>query len=65
MSADKEMVVYCDDCYENCNADDRHLSATQIRRNRKARDGWIQIGSRDYCEQCAAKRTKGKRGEDL
>lgn len=52
MSAIIETIVCCDDCGHQNNGDDRHKTAAQIRHDRK-RVGWIQIGSKDYCEKCA------------
>lgn len=60
MSATIDTIVQCDDCGEQCSGDDRHLPAYRIREQRR-RVGWIQIGSRDYCEKCAPKhKTKKK-----
>jgi len=54
MSVTIETIVSCDECGANCSADDRSKTAKRIRRDRKA-DGWIQIGSKDYCGKCAPK----------
>lgn len=63
MSKVIETLVLCDDCGHQNNGDDRHLSATQIRANRK-RSGWIQVGAKDYCDKCAPnhKRAKSSNG---
>jgi hypothetical protein len=55
MSIQIETIVICDGCGANCGADDRHLTAKEIRDSRKAR-GWTQVGRRDYCDVCSAKR---------
>lgn len=54
MSVVIETLVFCDGCSENHSGDDRSSSAKQIRASRK-REGWIQRGSKDYCESCAKK----------
>jgi len=60
VSAVIETIVLCDECGNQCSGDDRNLPARRIREQRK-RIGWIQIGSRDYCQECAPKhKTKKK-----
>lgn len=57
----KETLVICDDCLDNgSGGDDRDLIAAEIRKRRKAY-GWIQRGSRDYCDKCAPKHAKQER----
>lgn len=47
-----ETLVICDGCSDNgSGGDDRDLNAAQIRANRK-KYGWIQRGSKDYCDAC-------------
>lgn len=54
----KETLVICDDCSDNgSGGDDRDLTATEIRKRRKVY-GWIQRGSKDYCDNCAPKHSK-------
>ncbi len=59
MSVVIETLVLCDDCGHQCSGDDRYKNARQIRRDRKS-GGWIQIGSKDYCNKCAPKHRKSK-----
>jgi hypothetical protein len=54
MSVVIETLVFCDDCGQNNTADDRSLNARMIRAARK-KWGWIQVGSKDYCGECAPK----------
>lgn len=54
MSVAIETIVLCDNCGHQNSGDDRNLSARQIRKSRGL-CGWIQRGSKDYCEQCAPK----------
>jgi hypothetical protein len=49
-----EVLVICDDCSDAYGGDDRDKTAAEIRATRK-RYGWIQRGSRDYCDKCAPK----------
>ena len=49
--------VLCDEC--GASWDDGYLNAKQIRQKRK-NFGWIQLGSKDYCEKCATNHTKTK-----
>lgn len=59
MSVVVETLVFCDGCEDNCNGDDRSYSAGEIRRHRKL-NGWIQVGAKDYCPDCAAERARKK-----
>ncbi len=63
MSAVIETLVICDDCGQQNSGDDRSLNATQIRANRK-RWGWIQVGSKDYCDKCAPNHKRAKSSND-
>jgi hypothetical protein len=61
MSVVIETLVICDECGQQNFGDDRHKNAADIRRDRK-KAGWIQVGSKDYCDRCAPnfhKHTKG------
>lgn len=60
MSVVIETLVFCDDCGHQCSGDDRAKTAAMIRKGRKA-SGWIQIGSKDYCEKCASRNKKDKK----
>ena len=57
MSVTIETLVSCDsgaagkDCYECNSGDARHATAAEQRRSLK-RDGWRQVGSKDYCPAC-------------
>lgn len=62
MSVVIETLVLCDDCGEQCGGDDRSQTATQIRASRK-RAGWIQIGSEDYCPNCAPNHCKSRKAK--
>jgi hypothetical protein len=57
MSVVIETLIFCDECGQQNFGDDRHLNAAEIRRNRK-KAGWIQIGSKDFCDECAPKQRK-------
>lgn len=65
MSAIIETLVLCDDCGQQNSGDDRSSNAANIRANRK-KIGWIQIGSRDYCDKCAPNHKRAaKRKEEV
>jgi len=55
-----ELLVICDDCSEAYGGDDRDKTAAEIRATRK-RYGWIQQGSKDYCERCAPKHIRRRK----
>ncbi len=59
MSVRIETLVFCDGCDDNSSADDHSLTAKEIRKNRKL-EGWIQVGSKDFCAECAVKRKEKK-----
>lgn len=59
MSAVIETIVLCDECGEQCSGDDRHSPAHVIRKLR-SQFGWIQKGSKDYCQNCAPKHAKSR-----
>jgi hypothetical protein len=54
VSVSIETIVFCDDCGEQNSGDDRALNAKEIRKKRREW-GWIQVGKRDYCGDCAKK----------
>ena len=53
-----ETLIFCDGCNENYNGDDRYKTAKEIRKDRKNNMGWVQRGSKDYCEICKYKKQK-------
>ena len=59
MSVVIETIVLCDECGHQNSGDDRNLDAKEIRRNRRE-IGWIQVGKRDYCQNCAEKIKEAK-----
>ncbi len=59
MSVVIETLVFCDDCGDNATGDDRSFSAAHIRENRK-QAGWIRVGSKDYCGNCAPNHRRKK-----
>lgn len=63
MSIVIERILLCDggkDCPLVCSysgGDQRHFTTKEIRKNSHG-DGWVTVGSKDYCPTCAEKRKK-------
>ena len=60
MSLVIEKFLMCDICYESYGVDNRIYSARMHRKFSK-QEGWVCIGSKDYCEECKYKIIKIKK----
>jgi len=66
MSVVIETIVYCDGCGDNHSGDQRNYTAKYQRESNKA-EGWVQRGSKDFCQKCklVTPRQKRRKNESI